>query len=127
MSRIRSKDTKPEIIVRKTLYQLGFRYRLHKKDLPGKPDIVLRKYKTAIFVNGCFWHRHDNCNEASRPKTNSAFWEKKLDANVERDMQNQNALRETGWSVIVYWECEVEGNSDETKSLIAKRLNDEIS
>lgn len=87
MSKIKSKDTKPELKVRKVLYKLGYRFRLHCKDLPGKPDIVLPKYRTAIFVNGCFWHRHENCIEASRPKGNSEYWENKLNKNVERDLK----------------------------------------
>ena len=85
MSKIKSKDTKPELKVRKILYKLGYRFRLHRKDLPGRPDIVLPKHRTVTFVNGCFWHRHDNCIEASRPKSNPEFWENKLTKNVERD------------------------------------------
>lgn len=102
MSRIKSKDTKPELKVRKILYKLGYRFRLHRKDLPGKPDIVLPKYRTAMFVNGCFWHRHDNCIEASRPKSNSEFWENKLNKNVERDLKKYQLLREDNWKVIVF-------------------------
>lgn len=100
MSKIKSMDTKPELKVRKILYKLGYRFRLHRKDLPGKPDIVLSKYRAAIFVNGCFWHRHNNCNEASQPKSNSEFWENKLTKNVERDLRKYQLLREDNWKVI---------------------------
>jgi len=124
MSKIKSKDTKPELKVRKILYKLGYRFRLHRKDLPGKPDIVLPKYKTAIFVNGCFWHRHNNCIEASRPKSNSEFWENKLNKNVERDLKKCQLLREDDWKVIVFWECELEGSEEENISIIKRRLNE---
>ena len=105
MSRIHSKDTKPEIIVRKWLWQNGYRYRLHKKDLPGKPDIVLIKYKAVIFVHGCFWHMH-NCKYGSKPKTNRDFWNKKLNDNVKRDIKNVKDLRSIGWRILIIWECE---------------------
>ncbi|MEE1266360.1 MAG: very short patch repair endonuclease [Akkermansia sp.] len=103
----KSRDTKPEIQVRKLLHSLGYRFRIQRKDLPGKPDIVLPKYRTAIFVNGCFWHRHAGCKLASNPSTNSEFWEKKFAANVERDNRNYAALKEQGWNVLIIWECEV--------------------
>jgi len=106
MSRIHSKNTKPEIIVRKWLWLNGYRYRLHKKDLPGKPDIVLTKYKSVIFVNGCFWHMH-NCKYGSKPKTNRGFWNKKLNDNVKRDKKNVKVLRSIGWRVLIIWECEI--------------------
>lgn len=124
MSKIKSKDTKPELKVRKILYKLGYRFRLHRKDLPGKPDIVLPKYKTAIFVNGCFWHRHDNCIEASRPKTNSEFWENKITKTVERDLKKHQLLRDDNWKVIVFWECELEGSEDENISFIKRGLSE---
>ena len=107
MSRIRSKDTTPEKTVRSLLHKMGYRFRLHRKDLPGKPDIVLPKYKTVIFVHGCFWHRHENCKYASIPKTNTEFWLDKLNKNVERDKKNQAELKKLGWKVIVIWECEI--------------------
>lgn len=107
MSAIKGKNTKPEILVRKLLHELGYRFRIQRKDLPGKPDIVLPKYKTAIFINGCFWHRHAGCKYASNPSTNSEFWEKKFAANVKRDARNYAALREQGWNVLIIWECEV--------------------
>ncbi len=107
MSRIRSKDTAPELAVRKWLHAHGYRFRLHRKDLPGCPDIVLPKWKTAIFVHGCFWHRHPGCGRSTTPETNVEFWEKKFAANVERDTTSIKALGELGWKVIVVWECEV--------------------
>ena len=112
MSRIRSKDTKPEMVVRKHLHALGFRYRLHPSKLPGHPDIVLPKWHTVIFVNGCFWHRHEGCKVATMPKSNVAFWEAKFARNVARDRQEQAALRKAGWHVIVLWECEVRQRLD---------------
>ena len=107
MSRIRSKDTKPELVVRRHLHGLGFRFRLHSGKMPGHPDIVLPKWRTVIFINGCFWHRHEGCRRATTPKSNIEFWEAKFRRNVERDLRDQNALREAGWRVIVLWECEV--------------------
>jgi len=106
MSRIHSKNTKPEIIVRKWLWKNGYRYRLHRKDLPGKPDIVLAKYRAAIFVHGCFWHRH-KCKYGSEPKTNKDFWNKKLNDNVKRDRKNIENLKYSGWRVLIIWECEI--------------------
>ncbi len=106
MSRIRSTNTKPELIVRSLLHRIGFRFRLHRKDLPGKPDIVLPKLKAIIFVNGCFWHRH-NCKYGKvKSKTRAEFWEKKIRDNVERDKRNKNKLKDLGWNVFVIWECE---------------------
>lgn len=107
MSHIRSKDTKPEQLVRQALWHKGFRYRLHVKDLPGKPDIVLPKYKTAIFVNGCFWHGHKGCKDFVIPKSNTAFWLEKIGKNKNRDEQNITALISAGWKVITIWECEL--------------------
>jgi DNA mismatch endonuclease, patch repair protein len=107
MARIRSRDTKPELIVRSLLHRAGTRFSLRRKDLPGKPDIVLPKYNTVIFVHGCFWHRHKGCKVATMPKSRTAFWQAKFDANVERDRRNQRALKKAGWQVIVLWECEV--------------------
>ena len=107
MSHIRSKDTKPEQLVRQALWHKGFRYRLHVKDLPGKPDIVLPKYKTAIFVNGCFWHGHKGCKDFVIPKSNTSFWLGKIGKNKNRDEQNITALISAGWKVITIWECEL--------------------
>jgi len=106
MAQVKSKDTKPELIVRRLLHKQGFRFRLHKKDLPGKPDIVLSKYKTVVFVHGCFWHRHNNCSDATVPKTRTDFWVDKFAGNIKRDQRNQNELLSLGWNVVVVWECE---------------------
>jgi DNA mismatch endonuclease (patch repair protein) len=107
MRLVRSKDTKPEIKVRSLLHALGFRFRLHKKDLPGNPDIVLSKHSTAIFVHGCFWHRHKGCKEATMPATNQDYWIPKFKRTAERDKKNQKELQHLGWNVIVLWECEI--------------------
>lgn len=106
MSRIRSTDNKPEEIVRKFLFAQGFRYRKNDKKLPGKPDIVLPKYRTVIFVNGCFWHKHD-CPRFVWPSSNQDYWQPKILGNVERDKKNADQLRSQGWNVIVVWECEL--------------------
>ena len=108
MSRIKSKDTTPERIVRSFLHRNGFRFRLHAKDLPGKPDIVLPKYKTVIEVRGCYWHRHEGCKDATTPSTNAVFWQKKFADNVARDKRTEQELKALGWNVIVVWECEIE-------------------
>ena len=107
MSAIKSKNTKPEISVRKLLHSMGYRFRLHRKDLPGSPDIVLPKYKTVIFVHGCFWHRHNNCKYATTPKTRKEFWENKFEENVKRDNLNQANLTLKGWKIIILWECQL--------------------
>ena len=106
MSAIKSKNTKPEIKVRKVLHSMGYRFRLHSKDLPGSPDIVLPKYKTVIFVNGCFWHRHENCKYASTPKTRKEFWNKKFTENKKRDSEIQEKIKILDWRSVVIWECE---------------------
>lgn len=108
MSRIRSKNTKPEMIVRSFLHRNGFRFRLHVKALPGHPDIVLPKYKTVIEVRGCFWHRHLGCKATTTPSSNIEFWQKKFKQNIERDKQNGKELKDLGWNQIVVWECETE-------------------
>ena len=105
MSHIRSRGTKPEMTVRKWLWTHGYRYRLNVRSVPGKPDIVMRKYRTAIFVNGCFWHGHEGCRQFVLPKTNTAFWQAKIDRNSERDRQNEELLRANGWQVITLWAC----------------------
>ena len=107
MSHIRSKNTKPEQLVRRALWHLGFRYRLHVKDLSGKPDIVLPKYKAVIFINGCFWHGHDGCKYSVLPKTNTEFWENKIQRNKERDIREQKELAAMGWHCITIWECQL--------------------
>ena len=106
MSRIRSSGTSPELAVRRMLHARGFRFRLHRKDLPGRPDIVLPKYRTAIFVHGCFWHQHPNCRLASKPKTRTDYWEPKLEGNVQRDVRNRTALEVLSWRVETIWECD---------------------
>ncbi len=111
MSRIKGKNTKPERVVRSFLHRSGFRFRLHRKDLPGCPDIVLPKYRTVIFVHGCFWHRHPGCPRTTTPKTNVEFWGKKFAENVARDERNRQALVELGWNVVVIWECEIKDGS----------------
>jgi len=105
MSMIKGKNTKPEMIVRKFLHANGFRYRLHVKDLPGKPDIVLPKYKTVIFVHGCFWHGHAGCVKAALPRTRREWWESKIETNARNDETSQHRLEDRGWKVIVMWEC----------------------
>jgi DNA mismatch endonuclease, patch repair protein len=108
MAAIRSKDMKPEIIVRRLVYSLGYRYRLHRKDLPGKPDLVFAPRRKVVFVHGCFWHLHpkSDCLDARRPKSNTGYWGPKLDRNVERDAHHVSALKSLGWKVMVVWECE---------------------
>lgn len=111
MSAIRSKNTKPEVTLRKALHQLGFRYRLGGAGLPGRPDLVLPKYKVAVFVHGCFWHRHAGCKVASTPKSNSEFWSAKFQRNVARDAKVSSELKALGWNVFVIWECELSAKS----------------
>jgi DNA mismatch endonuclease, patch repair protein len=114
MSRIKAKNTSPELIVRKFLFSKGFRYRLHDKKLPGKPDIVLPKYKTVIQVHGCFWHSHIGCKYFVVPKTKKEWWIEKLNKNTERDIQNIQHLNKLGWKVITIWECELKKQRQET-------------
>ena len=124
MSRIRSKDTNPEIIVRKFLFSKGFRYRLHDKNLPGKPDIILKKYKTVILVHGCFWHGHDNCKYYVIPKTRTEWWKQKINKNKERDANNKEKLIETGWNVYEIFECELKKNKiDKTLEKLISLFN----
>ncbi len=112
MSRIRGKDTKPELIVRQVCHALGLRFRLHKKDLPGKPDLVFARHRTVIFVHGCFWHSHDCRYGRVKPKTRAEFWAEKRDRTVQRDAENQAALTAAGWRVLVYWECQIRSSDD---------------
>ena len=107
MSRIRGTNTAPEKVVRSTLHRLGYRFRLHGKDMPGKPDIVLAKYRTVIFVHGCFWHRHRGCTYSYTPTTRVSFWMQKFESNVRRDKRVRRQLQKMGWRVIVIWECQV--------------------
>lgn len=113
MSRIKGKDTKPEMLVRKFLHANGFRYRLHVKNLPGKPDIVLPKYKTVIFVHGCFWHGHKGCKKAKLPTTKAEWWKNKIDGNVKNDKKAYKALAEQGWKVAEVWGCTLNSMSRE--------------
>lgn len=107
MSRVKGYNTKPELLVRRYLYSHGLRFRIHVKELPGKPDIVLRRFKTAIFVHGCFWHQHQGCKRSTMPTSNTEFWNVKLCKNVTRDTHNVHELEKNGWQVIVVWECEL--------------------
>ena len=117
MSRIRGKDTKPEETVRKYLFSHGFRYRKNVRELPGKPDVVLPKYKTVVFVNGCFWHHHNGCRYFKWPESNAEFWRRKISDNEKRDLKNYSMLESLGWNVLVVWECDVK----------EKRLEDALS
>jgi DNA mismatch endonuclease (patch repair protein) len=119
MSAIRARDTKPEMIVRRLLHSLGFRYRLHAKKLPGKPDLVLARHRKVIFVHGCFWHVHDCKYGKVKPMTRPEFWAAKRAANVERDQRNLTALRTAGWNVLIIWECATENQDTLTQSLLA--------
>ena len=121
MSRIRSVNTMPEVAVRSLLHNCGYRFRLHRKDLPGKPDIVLPKYRTAIFVHGCFWHRHENCKYATMPKSNVEYWVSKFQKNIERDKKKHELLLELGWRVLIVWGCEL----SDPQALI-RRLDSEL-
>ena len=123
MAAIRGKDTKPEILVRKFLFSKGLRYRLNNRKLPGSPDIVLKKYKTVIFVDGCFWHGHEGCKYFRLPKSNTSFWETKITRNIERDKETTQALTALGWKVIRIWECELRNKSNR-KAALNKLLND---
>ncbi len=118
MSRIRAKNTKPEIVVRSLLHRAGYRFRLHVEQLSGKPDIVLPKYRTLIFVHGCFWHRHSHCKYAYTPKSRRQFWLNKFKQNVKRDEIVENELRKLGWNVITVWECEISGDSVKNKRFV---------
>ena len=106
MRAVKSKDTDPEMRVRKAAHALGLRFRLHQKDLPGRPDMVLRRHRTVVLVHGCFWHRHPNCSKASSPRSNAEFWSAKFSRNVERDASIERLLTRMGWRVVVIWECE---------------------
>ena len=109
MSRIRGKNTTPEIVVRSVLHRLGYRFRLHGKKLPGRPDVVLPRHRAVVFVHGCFWHRHGGCRNCTTPTNNRSFWVAKLDGNAARDKLHKSALEKLGWKVVVVWECETEG------------------
>jgi DNA mismatch endonuclease (patch repair protein) len=127
MAGIRSKDTKPEMTVRKYLHAKGFRYRLHVRNLPGSPDIVLPKYHVAILVHGCFWHRHSGCRFASTPASNTERWNLKFQANIARDAGKLAQLRAAGWHVIVVWECELRRNPEERLQTLALEIGQQTS
>lgn len=124
MSRIRGKNTQPELIVRSVLHKMGYRFRLHRKNLPGKPDIVLPKYKTVIFVHGCFWHRHKGCKFAYIPKSRISFWNRKFDRTLQLDKINLNKLKRLGWNVLTIWECDI-SNTNKIKQLLKIKLHQE--
>lgn len=123
MSRIHSSGTKPEKVVRSWLWRHGYRYRLNVKSVPGKPDIVMRKYRTAIFVNGCFWHGHEGCKDFVMPKSNVDFWQTKIDRNRERDLRNYQILADNGWQVVVIWECQIKSDFEQTMTELSVVLN----
>jgi DNA mismatch endonuclease (patch repair protein) len=123
MSRIRGKNTNPEKEVRSILHRMGYRFRLHRKDLPGRPDIVMPKFRTVIFVHGCFWHLHTGCNQGRIPATRREFWENKLSGNAKRDKQHQRVLRQLGWHVITVWECDVERSGEKVAHRLSRLLN----
>ena len=123
MSRIQAKNTKPEVIVRSMIHGWGFRFSLHRKDLPGKPDIILPKYGIAVFVHGCFWHRHPRCKFAYTPKSRLEFWQKKFDSNTKRDRRNRRQLRKLGWEVVVVWECQTK-NASKLEAVLERKLFD---
>jgi len=126
MKNIKGKDTKPEMIIRRGLYRRGYRYRLHRKDLPGKPDIVFSKHKAVIFVNGCFWHKHE-CHLLRVPETRKEFWIDKLTKNSERDKKNYNKLNSLGWRVLIIWECAIKGRTSLPVDTILSRTEKFLS
>ena len=127
MAGIRAKDTKPEMVVRKYLHKRGFRYRLHMRKLPGSPDLVLVKYRVAIFVHGCFWHRHAGCRYATIPATNVDHWRQKFDSNVARDARKESMLHNAGWRVIIVWECDLKRAPDERLKLLIQEITTKSS
>jgi DNA mismatch endonuclease, patch repair protein len=124
MSRIRGKDTTPELKVRSALHRAGLRFRLHRSDLPGTPDIVLPRHRTVVFVHGCFWHRHNGCKYAYTPKSRAEFWHEKFERTVERDREAVKALRELGWQVLTVWECETADACGMTKRFLSVLQSD---
>lgn len=118
MGRIRGKNTTPEMVVRRAAHRLGLRFRIHRRDMPGTPDIVLRKYGLVIFVHGCFWHRHEGCRRCTVPKTRFDFWNEKFKKNVERDWRDVDVLRKAGWNVLIIWECQTKNSTDLNALLI---------
>ena len=128
MSKIKGKDTRPEMLVRQFLHSQGFRYRLHDKGLPGKPDLSFRKYKTVVLVNGCFWHRHKNCPMSTTPSTNTEFWIEKFRRNQSRDLKNLGELQELGWKTIIVWECSLKkGRREKTLKRLASAIKNHMN
>ena len=121
MSRIRSKNTRPELVVRSLLHRMGYRFRLHQKGMPGRPDIVLPKYQTVVFVHGCYWHRHPGCRFAYTPKSREEFWQHKFRKNVARDKANRTDLAALGWNVVIVWECETR-----ELDVLARKVNEQM-
>lgn len=119
MARVRSKDSKPELVVRKLAHRLGYRFRLHRRDLPGTPDLIFPRLRKAIFVHGCFWHRHRGCSRTTNPKTRATFWSEKFERNIRRDKKKQSQLNVLGWDVQVIWECETFNCRDVSRRLDA--------
>lgn len=124
MSRIKGRDTKPEIKLRSLLHRAGYRFRLHANDLPGRPDIVMPKHGAVIFVNGCFWHRHEGCRFATTPGTRQEFWQNKFDGTIKRDERNRNLLEKAGWRVINVWECELKDSPRPTLDEIIHQIRE---
>jgi DNA mismatch endonuclease (patch repair protein) len=126
MSRIKGRNTGPELRLRSLLHRAGFRFTLHAKELPGKPDIVLPKYRVVIFVHGCFWHRHEGCRNATMPSTRTEFWQAKFDFNVSRDERNRVALKAAGWTVFTVWECELKSDAPGVTDRLAREIRGAI-
>ncbi len=124
MSRVKGRDTKPEILVRSFVHRMGYRFRIHGRDLPGNPDIVLPRHGKVIFVHGCFWHGHNRCPRSKRPTTNKSFWNKKLDGNIKRDRRFRRSLVLKGWGILVVWQCET-GDPDRLLRKLERFLHDE--
>ena len=124
MARVKGAHTKPELLVRSLAHRMGFRFRLHRRDLPGCPDLVLPKHKKIIFVHGCFWHGHEGCRRSARPTTNTEFWNKKLSGNIRRDKTNQQRLQDDGWKILIVWECETK-DQDGLKRILGRFLREE--
>ncbi|HYD86245.1 MAG TPA: very short patch repair endonuclease [Vitreimonas sp.] len=122
MAAVRSKDTTPELVVRRAAHRMGLRFRLHRRDLPGSPDLVLAKHGLVVFVHGCFWHRHPRCKRASIPKTRSVFWRTKLEGNAKRDQRVRKALRMLGWRVLVIWECQLKHGEQRIEAMLKKAI-----
>lgn len=124
MSRIKNRDTKPEVRLRSLLHKAGYRFRLHTPDLPGRPDIVLPKHRTVIFVNGCFWHRHEGCRFTTMPATRTEFWQEKFEGTIYRDARNRGLLEEAGWKVVTVWECDLKAFPERTLDQVAEKLRE---